>query len=252
MKKKLTGVTPLHMNIKRILPGVALLLILLPACKGYDGKKAEEDRSKWVASLNDSISDLSKIRMQDSLRLEELRLNVAETLSQFTTVDNPREVEPYYILTSFRSSYPLNSTGIAARVLKNEGLEIVAALSGNRFNSLRVSADGKSVETQTVPADQALNYTAGGLTTVAFSGPKADSLAMLVTGCREGNIQLSYLQNGAQVKNITLSEPQKRWISSTWQLCSTQHQIHSLESSLLLSSRKLQILKITLDRQTEK
>ncbi|MDE6247552.1 MAG: hypothetical protein K2M41_06900 [Muribaculaceae bacterium] len=236
--------------MKNIFAGLTLLaMVIIPACKGYDGKKAEEDRADWVASLSDSISVIEKSRINDSLRLEELRLEVAENLPEFSTVSNPREVEPYYILSSFRSAYPLSSTGIAARILKSEGLELVAALSGARFNSIRALAAGKSMETQTVPADQALNYTANGLTTVAFSGPKADSLAMIITDYHNSPVELQYLQNGSVVRKITLSEPQKRWVASTWVLCKKQQEIHSLESSLLLSSRKLQILKITLDRQ---
>lgn len=241
--------------MKNITLGTSLaalfLLCLLPACKGYDGTKAKEDRNAWLTSLSDSISLLTKERQQDSLRLEELHQRVGETIADFTTVSNPREVEEYYILKSFRSAYPLNSTGVAARVLKSEGLELVAALSGARFNTLRAVSGNESAETDRVPADQALNYTAGGLTTVAFSGAKADSVAMLISRNAASSVTLQYLNDGKIAKSISLTDLQKQWISQTWQLCSMQKEIHSLENSMLLSGRKLQILNLTLQRQSQ-
>ena len=145
----------------------------------------------------------------------------------------------------------LNSTGVAARVLKSEGLELVAALSGARFNTLRAMSGNESAETDRVPADQALNYTAGGLTTVAFSGAKADSVAMLISRNAASSVTLQYLNDGKIAKSISLTDLQKQWISQTWQLCSMQKEIHSLENSMLLSGRKLQILNLTLQRQSQ-
>lgn len=235
-----------------LLSSLAILGIALTACKGYDDSKAREDRQEWITSLADTISIIEKTRTQDSLNLDQLREEVADRLQNFMIINNPREVEPYYILKAFRASYPLNSTGIAARVLKNEGMEIVAALTGKRFNAIRISSGQNSAESQIVPADQALNYTAGNLTTVAFSGSKTDSLAMLVAENAANKVKLEYLQNGNVAQSIILSQNQINWISETYSLCSNQAEIHNLENSLLISSRKLQILKLTLDSEKEK
>lgn len=237
--------------MKKIFLLPLLILSLASGCKNYDGKKAEKARNEWLDSLNDSIAILEKSRSEDSLQLERLRISVEEKIADFSTVNNPKEVEEYYILKSFRNSYPLENTGIAARILRNEGLEIIAALSGARFNSIRANSADESCETHTVPPDQALNYYSGGLTTVAFSGPGADSLAMLISSRQSSEITLEYLENGVARKSIRLSDSQKRWIAGTWSLCKTQKRIHDLENSMLLSSRKIQILKITLDRQND-
>lgn len=240
------------MNNLSIYASAVILALGASACKGYDSKKAEEERGRWVESLSDSISIVQKQHVSDSVRLADLQARIAEEISAFSTVSNPREVEPYYILKTFRSSYPLKSTGIAARVLKNEGLELVAALSGSQFNSIRIKTGDQMLETQTVPADQALNYTAGGLTTVAFTGSRADSLAMAVADNVSSEITLEYLQNGKICRSVSITPAQKKWIADTWHLCSSQMEVHALEKSMLLGSRKLQILRLTLDKELEK
>ena len=230
----------------------AAMTLTVGACKKYDGSKAEAQRQQWAESLNDSIARLTKERAQDSLRVIELRAGIAAEIGNFTEVSNPREVEPYYILTAFRGAYPLTSTGIAARIMKSEQLELVAALSGDRFNSIRVTSGDASVNSATVPADQALNYTSGGLTTVAFSGGAADSICDLVARSAADPVRLEYLQNGAVRKTVTLSDRQKQWLGATWKVCGAQKESHLLEQKMLIDSRKIEILKITLQEQKDK
>lgn len=236
------------------------LLLSLPACKGYDSKKAEADRAAWLASLGDSISMISKQRLEDSLRLETLRASVAEEILRFYTVNNPREVEPYIILSERKANYPLSATGIAARIMQNEQFELIAALSGKRFNAVRVSVPGgASVTSATVPADQGLNYTAAGLTTVAFTGEAADSIgaavynACLAPGASAGtSVSVQYLQDGNVQHTLTLSPIQKDWVGTTWKVASQQRESHLLEKQLQISASKIQILRITLQRESEK
>ncbi len=118
----------------------AAMLVGVSGCRKYSGEEAAQKRADWTASLHDSIAQVAAQRHTDSLRIEQLRAEMAENISRFTMVNNPREVEPYYILSAFKSQYPLKSTGIAARMMKNEQAEIIAALSGGRFNAIRVTS----------------------------------------------------------------------------------------------------------------
>ncbi len=230
----------------------AAMLVGVSGCRKYSGEEAAQKRADWTASLHDSIAQVAAQRHTDSLRIEQLRAEMAENISRFTMVNNPREVEPYYILSAFKSQYPLKSTGIAARMMKNEQAEIIAALSGGRFNAIRVTSPQGEVTSDVVPADQALNYTAGGLTTVAFSGNAADSICEFVAAHREQPLTLEYLQNGSAAKRITLSQNQKQWIASTWDLCGANKETRILEKRMLVSSRKIEILRLTLNREEAK
>lgn len=234
----------------------AILILLLAAggtgCKKYTGEKAAEQRQQWLSSLRDSISTISKRRQADSIRLDNLRRRLSQEIRNFSEVSNEREVEPYYILRRFRKQYPLVSTGIAARMTKNEQVELVAALADARFDAIRVTSGDESAQTQVVPADQALNYTAAGLTTVAFSGPQADSVCMLVSRHIADPITLEYLQNGKLSNRVNLTSPQKDWIGGTWSVCGAHREARLLENTMLIDSRKLEILKITLNQEETK
>lgn len=228
----------------------AALLVVAAGCRKYDGSEARGEREAWAASLQDSIRNVSDKYKADSLALIKARENVAEEIGKFTTVENPREVEPYYILTSWKGRYPLQTTGLAARIMRNEGLELVAA-SRSRFSAIRVCASGRCVESEIVPPDQALNYTAGGLTTVAFTGEKADSIAMLVAGAADGAVKVEYLNPGVTA-TYAMPADVRAMIADTWTLCNAQRETHRLEKALSIGSRKIEILRLTLQKENEK
>lgn len=237
---------------KTLLLTIVLISLACVGCKKYNGEKAAEQRSAWIASLNDSIANISAARQADSIRLDELRGRLTEEIGEFTQVANPREVEPYYILKTFRGRYPLSTTGIAARMTASEQMELIAALSGARFNSIRVSVGNNSATSLTVPADQALNYTSGGLTTVAFAGAQADSIGMVVAEAGDMPVKLEYLQNGTVAKSTLMTPDQKSWISGTWSVCGAHREARRLENALLIAGRKIEILRITLRQEEAK
>ena len=205
-----------------MIPAILLLIAIggpTAGCRKYDGEKAAAQRNEWHESLSDSISAISTRRNTDSLRLVELRESLAERIGSFTQVSNPREVEPYYIQSRFKTRYPLSSTGIAARM---------------------------------TAGDQALNYTVRGLTTVSFTGAKADSICMFVADHQATPLTLTYLQDGARAAQITLNTDQKEWIASTWGVCGAHKEARMLEKRMLSDSRKIELLKITLAQEEEK
>lgn len=233
--------------MKKIILLSIVLSLTASSCRKYDGKEAAQQREDWKSSLSDSISNLSKAYSEDSVRLITLREDVARQIESFTTVDNPREVEAYYIYTPFKGKYPLTGAGVAARLLKNEALELVAA-SKARFSAIRVTAGGESAETEVVPPDQALNYTANGLTTVAFTGAKADSVAMLVANHAGEQVKVEYLNPGV-VATLNLPADAREMIGATWKLYDEMCQSHLAEKSMGINSRKIEILRMTIARE---
>lgn len=232
---------------------IAATIMTAGGCKKYTGEKAASDREEWIASLHDSIATISKLRQEDSLRIEELRLQLESEIKGFTQVANPREVAPYYILTSAKSDYPLNSTGIIARITSDMQFEVIAALSGSKFDQIRIRRAGDAGEganSTVVPPDQALNYTSGdGLTVVAFSGELNAPLGEFVADNRDATLNVEYLMKGAVKKSYSMPAQRKACIADTWQLTSQRSLLDSLEAVQVINARKLEILHITIKNQ---
>lgn len=231
---------------------LSILLFSAGGCKKYNGEEAASNRDAWIESLNDSIARISQSRKNDSLKIVELQTRLESDIKNFSYINNSREVEPYYIPTRFKEDYPLLSTGIAARMMLNERIELIAALNGNRFNAIKVTCDGISAQSDVVPADQALNYTSGGLTTVAFTGPKADSIANVVAHSANSPVILQFLENGNVKASINLSDSRKDWIIAVNNLTSARSELQRLERQMLLDSRRLEILRINVAENSNK
>ncbi len=128
------------MNLKKyILPFSLLMLVSLSVC-GPKNPAAAEQREKWLLSLNDSISKYQKDIELVGDSLDAARESVGRLVGAFDYVNNPREVEGYYILNGWKAKYPLSSTSMVARINESEGFELIAALSGGFFNEIAVSA----------------------------------------------------------------------------------------------------------------
>ncbi|MDE5653202.1 MAG: hypothetical protein K2I48_07035 [Muribaculaceae bacterium] len=236
-----------------VLAGCILTGVILSAC-GSDNKRAEAAaaaREEWHDALRDSIARITNLREKDSLEITSIRTRIDELLPEFTPVENPREVEPYYILSAFRGSYPLRSTGIAARVTASQRFELIAALNGQGFDAIRIVApDGTSATSATVAHDQALNYTSGSLTTVAFTAGPSDNIGRLVEARGDAPLTLEFLRGGKCVASHKLSDAQKRWISTTWRLADCRKSLDSLENASTINSRKLGILVMRENQQS--
>ena len=217
---------------KILIAGMAA--ILLASCANKE--KRESNYEKWVGTLGDSIKNTEEtIRLtEDSVRI--LHDSIGAMLREFSYVDNPRQVEGYTILTSWRGRYPLSTTGLVARITKSEAFELIGTLRGGNFNRIEVSAGGESAVSETVAFDQALNYREGGLNTVAFSGSAADSIGELISDNAGGGITVRYIPLG---KTITLSPDAARMIAQTWQLYSAQRKVQHMERLMPLMHKKI-------------
>ncbi|MDE5839293.1 MAG: hypothetical protein K2H49_00080, partial [Muribaculaceae bacterium] len=185
------------------IPGI---LSISTGCKrGNEAKeRVQAEREKWEASLPDSLKAVE--RQTDSIKAELQALNNSfdAMVHTFEYIENPREVEGYYIAGAWKDSYPLKKTGLVARITKNEKLELIAALSGNaHFDRLRVEADGKTAETSAVAHDQALNYRMEGLNIVCFSDSAATSCARLIAENNGSDVKIIYLEGARQTGSIS-------------------------------------------------
>lgn len=226
------------MNIKSYIS--SLLSFMLIASSGCAPKKPEaaEQREKWLTSLNDSIAMYQNKLQTVNDSLQEARKRVGEIIGNFEYVNNPREVEGYYILNGWKNRYPLNQTGLVARVTEDERFELIATLTGAHFNEIGVTAGGMTVQSEVVPHDQALNYRANSLNTVCFTGPKADSIGALIASNESGRISVTYL-NGSRTGSFKLPDNEKSMIAATWHLYHRQSSVHSLEKELPRLSGKI-------------
>ncbi len=213
-------------------------------CRDKSRKEAlANERARWEESLKDSLARYERELDEAEKSLPLLREEVGKMLERFTFVNNPREVEGYYIYTPARAGYPLSSTGVSARLAKSEAAEVIAALKGGEFSAIRlVAPGGSSVTSQTVPYDQALNYRAGGLNTVAFTGQQADTLLRFAAEHSADPLTLEFL-NPSKVAAITLNELQQQTLVETGRLLESREELHRAEASIPALSRKIQRLK---------
>lgn len=202
-------------------------------------ERVKAEREAWEASLPDSLKAVE--RQIDSIRQEikMLSLDMERMLPEFDYVDNPREVEGYYIAKAWKAHYPLKATGLAARLTKGENLELIAALSGGaHFDRIRVEAGGESAETSTVPYDQALNYRMPNLNTVCFSDSAANSCASLIAKHTGGDIKIIYLSAGKKTGTYTYPRQSQSVMTQTWNLYDARSRMLHDERIIPLLARK--------------
>lgn len=218
-------------------------LLILGGCSpsGKKNEKIERQRLGFEAEMADSLR-LYQSRL-DSLQtaLPVMMAEVDSMLHNFDRVDNPREVEGYYILRASRKDYPLDRTGVTARITDNETLEIIAALKGGFFDRIEVSDGSSSATSAVVPNDQALNYRIGNFTTVAFTGPEADNLARLIAEAQQTPV-VNFL-NPSRTGSLKLSAQDRETIARTYSLYAKRRKINAAEREVPLLSRKCEILK---------
>ena len=222
--------------------------MLLTSCAGGNADK-EKAKNEYKNSLADSITAAEHQIDSCENEIKVLTDNVNTWLRDFTVVDNSREVESYYIFNGWQNRYPLQNTGLVARISNGERLEIIAALKGSTFNSIRVESGDLSAESAVVPHDQALNYRREGLNTVMFLGAQADSVAQLIADNELNPVKIVYLENGKIKGNWQMPEDYKKMVSATWMLYSSRSRQIKLEGYMKMLCKKIEILRAHKDRE---
>ena len=244
------------MNIRSIIRafaflGIPVLLATSAGCRGKNEAKEriQAEREKWEASLPDSLEAVK--RQTDSVKneLDMLRNRFDSMVDAFDHVDNPREVEGYYIAGAWKGSYPLKATGLVARLSKSEKLELIAALSGGaHFDRLRVEAGGETAETSIVAHDQALNYRMAGLNTVCFSDSAANSCALLITRHAGDNVKIIYLDGDRQTGSLTYPQASQKTMEATWNLYEILRAINRNERMIPMLAKKGAIISAKIEK----
>ncbi len=221
--------------------------LLLASCAGgnADKNKAKND---YRQALADSITAAQRNVDSCENRLKVMTDNVNQWMRDFTVVNNSREVEGYYIFNGWQNRYPLQSTGMVARISNGERLELIAALKGSTFNAVMVESGEKSATTAVVPHDQALNYRREGLNTVMFAGAEADSVAQMIADNELNVVKVIFLENGKPKGSWQIPEDYKKMISATWMLYSSRQQQMRLEAEMKKEFKKIEILRTHLDK----
>ncbi len=205
--------------------------------------KGEEARAKWAREMQDTLKATEENLEATGARLRALEEETERLLPEFELVKHPRHVEGYYILRSHAKSYPLASTGLAARLTMGEQLELVAALSGGTFSAIRAVCGDESATSGTVPHDQAMNYRAAGLNTVAFSGAAADSVAAFIAANADRSVTLQYLEGGRVSGTLQLPPATRAMVEKTYRLSATQAETRLLQKQILLDNHRLEALR---------
>lgn len=212
----------------------------LTACSGKsDNQKAQSD---YLRSLNDSITTLTEEIDSCNNTFRITRENQDVWLRDFVTVSKDREAAPYMIFHSFENKYPPQSTGLIARLADNGQFELVASLEGARFDRITVESPDATASSDIVPADQALNYMAGNLNTVLFTGAMADSIGQLIANNQLNNITVIF-QNGKPVRRWEIPNDYKKMIMASYQLYDSQKSMERIERRIPMLNRKIQVLR---------
>lgn len=234
------------MIIKKLLMcGLAVVMMAGCAHKNDAGQRAREN---YARSLADSVANIKYEIDSCNNEIGQLNETVGTWLRDFTAVNNSREVEGYTIRTGWQNRYPLQSTGMIARITESEGLELIASLKGGVFDQITVSAAGNSASTAVVPNDQALNYRREGLTTVMFTGTQADSVAHLIADNILDNVQVTFVNGGRPTGSWKMPADYTKMIADTYELYSSHQRQIKLERHVRVLQEKMKLLREHTDR----
>lgn len=216
------------------------------SCTRVRTTDAEKEREQWMASFNDSIEFYQAQNLKTEQELGTVSNEIASLLEDFEMVNNPKEVNGYYIIKGWGAKVPYTSTGIFARINDREKLELIATLAGATFNRLGVGEGSEEVFSETVPHDQAFNYRHKTYNTVCFSGGKADTVAEYIANHHGSNLNIDFLEGNTK-KTVKLSQSDKDMITKTWKLYSAQLKAKELQKQLWISSKKIDTFRRLLD-----
>ena len=228
---------------------IALPFLILCSC-GLKKSEAHKEREAWIESLNDSIT-FYKMQVDDfTERLDDLHKEIADMLTDFEHVSNPREVTGYYICKDWVKKIPLNKSGIYARLSEDEKLEINATMMGGVFNQIQVSSPSATMESEIVPHDQAFNYRIGNKNMVWFSGNEADTIAEFIKDNLTEKLTLTFLNGEKKSGSIVIPDDEKEMIAQTWRLYESQLEVRMLQRKIRVYSNAVNACRSLIDGAT--
>ncbi|MDE7413064.1 MAG: hypothetical protein K2N05_04635 [Muribaculaceae bacterium] len=225
---------------KTILLSVAVLI--LSGCVKKNESTTDAQKS-YIEALDDSIKNITSQIDSCNDMASSLQDKIGSLLPEFRAVSKAREVEGYMIFQGWENRYPLQSTGMVARLSESRQLELVAVLQGGNFDRIRVNVPSATAESETVAYDQALNYRQGGLNTVLFTGADADSIAKLIADNELNPITVTFLNGGKPTGTWRMAHDNAKMITMTYLLYSANKDQKRLEKESLKLGEKLKLLR---------
>lgn len=211
--------------------------------------RSADAKQAWEQALQDSITSIQARYDQAVVRSDSAKAMLQDLLQRFEIIHDPLLVEPYRVAKGWGTHDTTGKQGILARALEDGTIEIVVT-AATGFSSITLRAGGDKIQSQSVPAGNALHTSANGLTRVAFNN--AEPLARFVHDHAGAAIILSC----GTSKDFTLNEAQKRMITDTYNFVRLQATVHELDreqsvlyNKLLLCNTKLDELKQQEKRQ---
>lgn len=222
---------------------ISLLLPLVVASCGGNKVNKDDKEKNYKVALEDSIKVTQATIDSCHTRIQELSSTLDTNLTEFAYVEKAREVEGYYILRNWQSRYPLQSTGLIARMNKGEQLELIAVLKGATFDQIEVSNGENTVKGTIVPHDQALNYRRDGITTVMFSGKECDEVGNFIADNELNNLKINFLEGGKVKGSWSVPTDYKKMLSTTAVTAASAKELHSLELQNSMLQKKMDIIR---------
>lgn len=231
---------------------ICALAASLTSCSSHSSQQSDTAAAQarsansvqvWEQALRDSITCIQARYDESVVRSDSAKAMLKDLLQRFEIIQDPLLVEPYRVAKGWGKHDTTGKQGILARALEDGSIEIVVT-AATEFSSITLSAGADKIQSQSVPAGNALHTSANGLTRVAFNN--AEPLARFVHDHIGATITLGC---GAS-KVFTLNEVQKRMIADTYNFVHFQSEVHELDreqsvlyNKLLLCNTKLDELK---------
>lgn len=236
---------------KYLLEGLAALILSVAALFSGACSRSDKDadsltpaarqHAQWRASLADSVTKYEQLQADIQAQLDSLLPRTASLADEFDAITDPVLVEKYRVPRGWKNYDTTSGTGILARVLEDNSVEIIATCAAGPFQAVTLSSGTASFTSKSIPVDGEINQNINGTGRLAINGHEATAIARMAASS-ENTLTLSYISaSGKPLAKITLSQKQKQMLSDVARLHSSQQLMDSLNRAYTIAFNKMQL-----------
>lgn len=169
-----------------------------------------ELKERWTAAQLSEIDSLLAVNtiIGDSLR------------NLMTFVENP--LEGYFVAKEIGKTEPRTEAGLHGRISPGFKFYITSSSPNPiKSTSVRLSANGESVETPTIPFDGERNNRSGKCETITFTEAESAPLGDFILRHNQETIGLTFIGENGQEQHLELPSIQKRSIATEYRYAKT-------------------------------